>query len=350
MKTTCQLLVAIGEAYSGYLVKHFQREDVVVFIQMMLKLTDYRGSFVFDEEISDLTFNFWFVFHDTILDILNEVSGGFIEEIDGSMESLNNVTSQEVLSATKNSDSTPVTQQQGPNLEVLRQEATLLFTDLVRLLRRKCEFPNDEQLLKASADEMKRFLAYRREIADTLINCFYIAKQQILATLVSTLNDDCSRSNISWQALEATVFCVKAIAEVVEKSEKEYMPLVMTIALSEHMGKHPRLIQTTMNLLGAYAFWINANPENELVLRVLNFISPYLQNADPLFENVTICAFRSLRNLCDACHLHLINLSQSFVDLFLNTTNISVCILNIANDLHTHRAKTEFNLQNQLDE
>ena len=251
VKSACRLLVTIGETYTSYLIEHLGTPEVVYMLQMILRCTDYPGYFVFDEEFSDSTLNFWFVLHDDLLDELHLPSADhqFDLEIASSMESLQNVedVSEAMQTAVQNPDILPAPKDNS----AIRNAADELFSALIHMLRRKSMFPDDAQWKSASIDEQKRFLNYRRELADTMVYGYYIVRQKTLSILGEKLAEHLRSSTIKWQEIEATLFCIKAVAEVVENNEQLYMPNIIEMTLSSvPQSRSPRLCQTAVNLIG----------------------------------------------------------------------------------------------------
>jgi hypothetical protein len=116
---------------------------------------------------------------------------------------------------------------------------------------------------KYSFDELDvqvNFRKYRRDLADTLIYAHYIIRDRVLDILVSSLNRDLQQvsttaageysCSVPWQKIESSLFCIRSIAEVVQKEEEVYLPHVMQLIYERVPRTVPRLVLIGITLLG----------------------------------------------------------------------------------------------------
>ncbi|KAG0335216.1 hypothetical protein BG000_007699 [Podila horticola] len=314
-KNLCQLLSTFGDNFSDWIAGKFLRADIVVYLEMMMGFAGFPGYYAEDETISDLTLNFWYMLQESLSELPSDESGG---DEDDAQES------QQVLSTISAASSTVGLDQQ--SVQTIKNASLHVYTRLVDVLRKKLEFPLQIEWVTWTKDIRQEFAGHRQEIADTLINSYHVLHQQILSQLIDT----CSQQLDQMQAasvhssenpqlesvlvqLEATLYCIKALSEVVPHTESSQLPRFFS---DQIFGRLPsttvcRARETALTLVGSYADWFKVHPT--YLLPALNFVIPALE-----IPQLAPYAAKALKNICDTCRESLVDAIDAFMNVFAN--------------------------------
>ncbi|TFK33337.1 armadillo-type protein [Crucibulum laeve] len=283
----CKLIVALGDHSTAYLASNIASTNMVAnsgktksylvqtFMRLMLAFTGLPGYYGADEEESEMTLGFWYLFQEALW------STDFYFEDGGEEASVPNA-------------------QPGEQVVV----AKAVYIELVKVLRRKVVFPPPGS--GWSKDQLEKFQVYRRDIGDTLINAYYILRDDMLGYYVSDIAERLAakRENEGWQDIEATLHCVMSVQEALDLEKTLHLPRLFG---PEILGRlpttgHGRIRRTTLGVIGAYASWFATLPahtpasnEPNLLMTVLGYVVSAL--TDP---SLCLQAAVALRNLCDA--------------------------------------------------
>ncbi|KAG0087657.1 hypothetical protein BGZ93_006862 [Podila epicladia] len=315
-KNLCQLLSTFGDNFSDWIAGKFMRADIVVYLEMMMGFAGFPGYYAEDETISDLTLNFWYMLQESLSELPSDDSG------DGEEDDAQD--GQQVLSTISAASSTVGLDQQ--SVQTIKNASVHVYTRLVDVLRKKLEFPLQSEWLTWTKDIRQEFAGHRQEIADTLINSYHVLHQQILSQLIDT----CSQQLDQMQAasvhssenpqlesvlvqLEATLYCIKALSEVVPHTESSQLPRFFS---EQIFGRLPSTIvcrarETALTLVGSYADWFKVHPT--YLLPALNFVIPALE-----IPQLAPCAAKALKNICDTCRESLVDAIDAFMNVFAN--------------------------------
>ncbi|KAF9298283.1 hypothetical protein BGZ88_007317 [Linnemannia elongata] len=287
-RSLCQLLSTFGDNFSDWIAAKFLRPDIQVYLEMMMGFAGFPGYYAEDETTSDLTLNFWYMLQES----LSELSAEDLEE--GGRESLDE--DRQIILSTISSASS-ITGLDKPSLQAIKAASIHVYIQLTEVLRRKLEYPTQREWLSWTRDIRQEFSGHRQEIADTLINSYHVLHEQILSLLIDT----CSRQldgiqkaslsgiNLAENAelelelvrLEATLYCLKALSEVVPHAES------------------------------SYADWFKVHPQ--FLLPALNFVIPALE-----VPQLAPYAAKALKNICDTCRESLVEAIDAFMTVFAN--------------------------------
>ena len=306
----CKLMIAFGEHFTSYIIEHVESEPVQILLQIIIQCSDFPGYFAEDEDVSDLTLNFWFILQDTLQDALIDLAvqqPGPSGTNDGRIE-----MSEESLTETGGfHHQTAVVPPAPQNLQ------TQIFIDiykrLIPVLIRKASMPEMKVFMTEwNSDTRNRFKTYRRDIADTLIYCHYFLHDKCLETLLAIL-----KSSLRDQAfLEASLFGIRAIAENISASETVYLVQIMIIVLDIVPNVNDkRLLQTIILTIGSYSNWLS-NQHQEFINQSLAVIMSHL-SLRPIEHgiDITSAAFKTFRNICDYCRKALVPLIADLVQM-----------------------------------
>ncbi|KAI7819541.1 armadillo-type protein [Gamsiella multidivaricata] len=321
-KSLCQLLSTFGDNFSDWIAAKFLRPDIVLYLEMMMGFAGFPGYYAEDETISDSTLNFWYMLQES----LSELQPDDSENSTGNRGSLDD--DRQVILSTISSASN-ITGLDKQSLQAIREASIPVYIRLTEVLRKKLEYPSQKEWLTWARDIRQEFTGHRQEIADTLINSYHVLHQQILSLLIDTcivqldgiqkvslsgLNiAENTQLEIGLLQLEATLYCLKALSEVVPHSESVQMPRFFS---DQIFGRLPtnvvcRTRETALSLIGSYADWFKLHPQ--FLLPALNFVIPALE-----IPQLAPYAAKALKNICDTCRESLVEAIDAFMTVFAN--------------------------------
>ncbi|RDX49711.1 ARM repeat-containing protein [Lentinus brumalis] len=319
----CKLLVALGEHSAMYFAKNIaapaQLKDptpcpfplptplpaishlVQNYLRLLLAYTALPGFYGVDEEESEMTLGFWYTFQEALWN----ADFGFDVAEDGD----SGAQAEE-----RERDMMPV--------------AKAVYTELVSVLRRKVVWAPRPILSGWARDQRDKFQAYRRDVGDTLINAYYVLRDDMLAFYV---NDVMQRlltrqAHEGWEEIEATLHCVMAVQEAVPLEDSPHLRQVFG---PEILGRLPksgedRVRRTALHLIGSYASWFTTQPApvaesvaSSPLMNAINYVVSAL--TDP---NLCLFAANALRDLCDANRIALAPHISAFGELHASLTGI----------------------------
>ncbi|CAO3563515.1 unnamed protein product [Mortierella alpina] len=321
-KSLCQLLSNFGDNFSDWIAAKFLRPDIMVYLEMMMGFAGFPGYYAEDETISDSTLNFWYMLQES----LSELSSGDSQGQDGERASLDD-DRQVVLSSI--SSASNITGLNKESLDAIKNASIHVYIRLAEVLRKKLEFPPHKIWLSWTRDIRQDFAGHRQEIADTLINSYHVLHERILSLLIDTCVaqlDGVQKASLAgtnilensqleaeFLQLEATLYCLKALSEVVPHTENVQLPRFFS---DQIFGRLPtnvvcRARETALSLVGSYADWFKAHPQ--FLLPALNFVIPALE-----VPQLAPYAAKALKNICDTCRESLVEAIDAFMTVFAN--------------------------------
>ncbi|KAL1943353.1 hypothetical protein VTO73DRAFT_4428 [Trametes versicolor] len=318
----CKLLVALGDHSAMYFAKNIAAPAQVKpiaspvplpsplptlshlvqnFLKLLLQYTALPGYYGVDEEESEMTLGFWYLFQESLWN----VDYGFDVGEDGDAGN---------EAEERDRDMMPV--------------AKAVYSELVTIVRRKVVWPPRAVLNGWNRDQRDRFQAYRRDVGDTLINAYYVLRDEMLAFYVTDLLQRLSARQESdgWEEIEGTLHCVMAVQEAVPIEDSPHLRQVFG---PEILGRLPkagdeRVRRTALHLIGSYASWFTTQPAQV----------PESPTPSPLMSAITfvvaalphpsLCLFaaNALRDLCDANRTALAPHIAAFGELHAGLTGI----------------------------
>ncbi|KAI6009284.1 armadillo-type protein [Pisolithus marmoratus] len=289
------------------------------FLRLLLSYTGLPGYYGVDEEESEMTLGFWYLLQESLWSV------DFDEDGEG-----------------EDVSSSPLAVEEQNRMAVVHA----VYAELVKVLRRKVAWPPPNVLASWTKDQAEKFQVYRRDVGDTLINAYYILRNDMLAYYLNDIQERLphSAARNEWEEIEATLHCIMSIQEALPLEDN---PLVSQLFGSEVLGHLPRVGQdrvrrTMLGLVGTYASWFTtqnkaASPTSTPSL-LMNAIS-YVVAALPE-PSLCLPAANSLRDLCDANRVALAPHIGAFGELHAGLTGIpdtekSKVLQSIANSSHT---------------
>lgn len=171
-----KLLTTFGETYTDYIVGQLGRPDMYWLMTMILRLTGFEGFFPIDQEVAEIPLNFWYIMQETLFD--------------------------ECILPVK-----PAAPSETEELWKYNcgQAALVIYRELVEILIRNARYPEEpvweswtkgrQDYLGGGGSRMRarlivgidikdKFKTWRRDLGDTMINPFYVLRDEMLAILL----------------------------------------------------------------------------------------------------------------------------------------------------------------------
>ncbi|CAH1174165.1 unnamed protein product [Phaedon cochleariae] len=204
------------------------------------------------------------------------------------------------------------------------KELTELFRPyverLVTALCRHCQMEPDCDGLLEDGDDFKDF---RGKVSDLIKDVVFIVGS---SSCFRQMFVNLQASGVTWDASEASLFIMQAVAKNVLPTENEVVPKVVEAILNVPETTHLAVKYTSVLLLGELCEWIEKHPDT--LDPVLNFLVCCLSQ-----QGVGAAAAVALQNICATCNEHmprhvpiLLQLLQQ-VDTFAITNNAVIGLL-----------------------
>ncbi|KAF9580833.1 hypothetical protein BGW38_002364 [Lunasporangiospora selenospora] len=343
----CQLLSTFGDNFSDWIAGKLLRADIVIYLEMMLSFAGFPGHYAEDETVSDLTLNFWYMLQESLSELPTD------DGEDSSSPGDDSEDHQVTLSTISSAANTIGLDRN--SLQAIKGSSLMMYTRLTEVLRKKLEFPPHHEWIKWTRDIRQEFIGHRQEIADTLINSYHVLHGQIVSLIIDACSIQLDRvheasllgtnplENVQLETalvqLESSLYCMKALSEVVPNSESEQMPRFFGASI---FGRLPvsidcRARETAMTMIGkyndsaknlhsaalfsrclyfvltisSYADWFKQHPQ--FLLPALNFVIPALEA-----PQVAPYAAKALKSICDTCRESLVETIDAFMNVFAN--------------------------------
>ncbi|KAG1452434.1 hypothetical protein G6F55_008680 [Rhizopus delemar] len=283
-RSLAKLFTNFGETYTDYITKELVNPNVRVLLNMIMRLTGFEGYFPVDQEVSEIPLNFWYILQETLYD-------------------------ESVLPINTNDEW----------IKNCGQTAMTIYRELVLVLIKNARYPDDDIWAMWNKDMQDRFKIWRRDLGDTMINPYYVLRNDMLSILLeyaSTILNQWSSLPSASQELEAALFCLKSISEEIPHEESEH---VAKFFGQEVLGRlpadcHVRLKNTVLALLGSLSEWLKLHPQ--YLGAVMNYIVPCLSDT-----RLAQSASTSFAEICDHCRESLVNELDSLMQVYVTMAN-----------------------------
>ncbi|KAI9468486.1 MAG: armadillo-type protein [Benjaminiella poitrasii] len=282
-----KLMAVFGETYTDFIVGQLADPQMQKLMQMMLRLTGFEGYFPVDQEVSEIPLNFWYIMQETLFD-----------------------------------ESVLPLQRDNEWLLQCGQTAVAIYRELVTILVKVACYPDEDTWISWNKDIKDKFKIWRRDLGDTMINPYYVLREEMLAILldqvVSVISQWTSLPTAS-QHLEATLFSLKSITEEVSPEENVHIARLFG---PDVLGRLPdncgsRLKNTILLLIGSLSEWLRKHPE--FLSSVMNYIVPCLSN-----PQLALSASSAFSDICDTCRESLVNELQSLMHVYGAMVNSNI--------------------------
>ncbi|KZS87157.1 ARM repeat-containing protein [Sistotremastrum niveocremeum HHB9708] len=294
------LLTALADHSTSYISTHLLSPPVQTFLRLMLAYMGLEGYYGVDEEESEMCLGFWYLLQEGIW------GADFVRGRFGDSEG-------------------NVDDEGGGDAKEQWKIATELYMHLIKILKRKVQWPPREELRGWMKDQRDKFNVYRRDVGDTLINAYYILRDDLLQYYVDCLIAELAarREGDPWEGVEATLHCISSVQESVPLTPNPHLERLFS---SEVLGRLPggdgreAVRKTAVGMIGAYATWFTLQP-TPLLMTVLSYVvsaltssstptpssasspninAPARQPTSVEQDLLILSAANALRDLCDA--------------------------------------------------
>nr|CAG8588585.1 85_t:CDS:10 [Entrophospora candida] len=288
-RNLCRIMTTFGENFTDYIAIHFLREDIIIYLEMMLMFAGFPGYFesLFDSDVIPIQIN------------------KIIED-----EEENEFNSSAATKPNLSTNTMGIEQAQK-----IHEASLVVYQRLIEVLKMKVQYPPDLEWVEWVKDMKERFKNYRRDVGDTIMNSYYILRGRMLAYLIDLLINQLNttgRDITQWQEIEAALFCLKSISEVVEHDENVYL---LRLFNTDVFGNLPiqtnaRIRNTALSLIGSYAEWFKVH--SQYILPALNYLVPALSDSDSAFT-----AANSFKEICDTCRNSLVDGIDNLINMYV---------------------------------
>ncbi|KAH7927601.1 ARM repeat-containing protein [Leucogyrophana mollusca] len=309
----CKLVVALGDHSNTYFASNITSPVTVAitpqtrshlvqsFLRLLLGYTGLPGYYGIDEEESEMTLGFWYLLQESLW-------------------------SADYNSQDEEDENAP------PKVEEREKDqwavVTAVFGELVHVLRRKIVWPEKSVLSGWAKDQVDKFQVYRRDVGDTLLNAYYILRNDMLGYYLNDLQVRLTsrRDGDGWEEIEASLHCIMSVQEGVPLDDN---PHLRQLFGSEVLGCLPttgsdRVRRTMLGLLGTYSSWfttqsITSTPTSSpsLLMNAVSYVAAALPE-----PSLCCSAANALRDLCDANRLALAPHISAFAELHAGLISI----------------------------
>ncbi|CAJ0829906.1 20768_t:CDS:10 [Entrophospora sp. SA101] len=286
-RNLCRIMTTFGENFTDYIAIHFLREDVIIYLEMMLMFAGFPGYFesLFDSDVIPIQIN------------------KIIEDEEENEFNSSAATKQNLSTNTMGIE----------QAQKIHEASLVVYQRLIEVLKMKVQYPPDLEWVEWVKDMKERFKNYRRDVGDTIMNSYYILRGRMLAYLIDLLINQLNttgRDITQWQEIEAALFCLKSISEVVEHDENVYL---LRLFNTDVFGNLPiqtnaRIRNTALSLIGSYAEWFKVH--SQYILPALNYLVPALSDSDSAFT-----AANSFKEICDTCRNSLVDGIDNLINI-----------------------------------
>ncbi|KAL3676845.1 hypothetical protein R1sor_026793 [Riccia sorocarpa] len=203
-------------------------------------------------------------------------------------------------------------------MEALREKRITIFRPtfelLVSLVSFRVKYPKGFEAWRK--DELQDFKETRYAVADMLLDAANVLGGEATLRLLSQplLQMAASLPNggsWEWESLEASLYCIRAIAKTVPLSENVILPQIMT--LLPQLPPQPQLLYTSSLTIAALADWLGAAPTSRTLLPLLLRL---LTSALAVPEDPCAAAALALKHVCDACNKDLGQSVDALLELY----------------------------------
>ncbi|KAJ1973922.1 hypothetical protein H4R34_004914 [Dimargaris verticillata] len=321
----CKLLVGFAEMFADYLVPHLADPAVLRLVEYLVTISEYPGYFPVDQELSELPLNFWYLLQEAISDwVMENESDGFQlipadATLSGSVGTPDQLPLPSATTVPTSASATTDTCKQ------IRTQSHAIFQRVAQALLRQLVYPSPAEFSQWPRDMRDRFRAYRRDVGDTLLTCYYVLRTSLLDVTMALLLTQVFGEHTTpasptlpdrWRAAEAALFALRCVAETVPNDLHDPLSRMFDAPLVAQLkaAPSPLPMATYLSVLGAFAEWLNHHPT-------------YLPTAlacvtDALgVSELALPAASAFRALCETCKGHLKAMAPSIIEQVVHIVN-----------------------------
>ncbi|KAJ1975437.1 hypothetical protein H4R33_006655 [Dimargaris cristalligena] len=319
-RVLCNLLLAFAEGFTDFILTQLQHPAINNLLEYLLRYTDYPGYFGHDQEISELPLNFWYLFQEGIADFdmdshdpdpftLIPSTG----DLAGSYREANPAVGAPLPPSGSATGQLPMV------------AIRAFFRNLVHTLTGKLVYPPLAEWASWPKDIRERFRAYRRDLGDIQLACYYVLREEMLGVIfniLDTLTGGCPTAESlgptgpHGRPTEAVLFTLRCVQEAVPVHESTYLRRLFAGPFQTLVGEsnYTPLQVALLHFIGAYAEWLNYHPD--LIIPALRTVTQAFTT--PALASAAALAFRSL---CDTCKEHLKSVAPDVIESVINISS-----------------------------
>ncbi|KAH0833884.1 armadillo-type protein [Lanmaoa asiatica] len=297
----CKLIVTLGDHSNTYFATNITSQQPVAgsphtrsqliqsFLRLLLGYTGLPGYFGVDEEESEMTLGFWYLFQESLWSV--EYDEG--DDETGSIP--------------------PANVEESNRLALVNA----VYVELVKILRSKVAWPPPSILSGWPKANLLTDCSYRRDVGDTLINAYYILRNDMMGYYLNDIQERLASRPESngWEEIEATLHCIMSVQEAVPLEDNQFIARLFGPNV---LGCLPT---TGQDRIRRTALSLTVRPHHRPPL-LMNAIS-YIVAALPE-PSLCLPAANALRDLCDANRAALAPHIGAFAELHAGLTGIPV--------------------------
>ncbi|ANB15633.1 Mtr10p [Sugiyamaella lignohabitans] len=172
-----------------------------------------------------------------------------------------------------------------------------VYLRLIGIIIERLKYPPGDEnsdLFGGNREEEEKFRSFRHDIGDVLKDCCQVVgSSQALGESYKALTSSLA-AHASWQSIEAPLFSVRAMGQVVDLDENEVLPNIMKLLFS--LPDNNKIRYTVTLVLGRYTEWTARHPE------YLDFQLDYIiKGFDRNDSDVSKAASQALMYFCQDC-------------------------------------------------
>ncbi|KZF19191.1 ARM repeat-containing protein [Xylona heveae TC161] len=179
----------------------------------------------------------------------------------------------------------------------------------------KVRFPPSEVLITWDSDSRKKFQDFRRDVNDLLQSAYTFLGAEVFERLVHLARHSLEEG--AWENLEATLFCLNALAECISDDggpEDDVLVQLLGSSMFSQLSNPdipvpPKARQTAVNMLGHYSSLCKRH--TELLPSALNFLFTTLSS-----PALSTPASKSISLLCSSCRKSLTSELETFLEQY----------------------------------
>ncbi|KAG6551513.1 hypothetical protein Mapa_006936 [Marchantia paleacea] len=276
MKGMAYLFAEMGESYVDLIASG--SNEALMIVEAIAEVTSHP-----DDNIAAITFNFWHRLSQTL------TSSDEQEELE---------------------EEAAVAAEREKRITIFKPT----FELLVSLVSFRVTYPAGFEAWRK--DELADFKQTRYAVADMLLDAAAVlggdATLRLLSQpLLQMAANVGNGGSWEWRSVEASLYCIRAIAKSVPLSENLILPQVMGI-LSQ-LPPQPQLLYTSSLTVASLADWLGAASSARPLLPLLLGL---LTNALSVPEDPCAAAALALKHVCDACSKELGQSVEALLDLY----------------------------------
>lgn len=148
-------------------------------------------------------------------------------------------------------------------------------------------------------DQKESFRCYRTDIADTIMYCFNILRDNLLHQLLGHLDQaitKCHENNATnWPYLEACLYAWSAIGEsLADEEDCDLLPQFLAKLPMIPYNNNVKVISSTLDCIGGFSEWLSSFPH--LITHVIPIVTSALSSPE-----LSLCSTMALKDMARDC-------------------------------------------------